>query len=178
MATYIEEHEFESLQQQVANGTVTLTVPREVARQFFTRVSNASIRVTTGQSLLFHQFIVWGLIAGSGMMLIACLAAVIYYFGWGATIAAPLTGIFWTVIVGLTGCRGTWVHGVIGLIVGLGLAAVIPIEFGVPVALFTVSVCLHRMSFFLAEIWVTRLVKESWHAYDMLVEHIAVTHGT
>jgi hypothetical protein len=174
MNRYLNEEEFEGLRRRIEAGKASVSIPRGISRQFFTRVDNASIRSTTGRSLIAQKLVIWTGITVSAALLVVCCAAVIFYFGWFASLGVPLVGMFWTVIAGLTGDQGTWLHGAIGLVVGLCLAAILEIGYGVPLALFVVSLWLHRSNYGLAQRWLTQLISTSYGAFDMLVEHIEI----
>jgi len=174
MKKYLTEDEYLSFQQRLARGEARLTIARRVARQFFTHVENASIRSITGRSMALQKLVIRVGIALPYVLLLLCIGAIIMYFGWFAALGVPLAGMFWTVIAGLTGDKGTWAHGTVGLVVGLGLAAVIDVIYAIPVTLCVISLWLHRMTYILAQLWITRLVSNSFAAYDMLVEHIDI----
>lgn len=174
MKKYLTVEEFEALKARIARGTSGLQISRRVSRQFFTRVNNASIVETTGRSMLAQKLIVWSGVLASPALLLLAIAAIVFHFGWISAIAVPLVGTFWTVIAGFTGDKGTWWHGLIGLIAGLGLSAFIEPAYGIPLALFTVSLWIHRSNYRLAQIWLTQLITTSFGAFDMLVEHIDI----
>ena len=121
-----------------------------------------------------QKLVIWAGIVVSAALLVVCCAEVIFYFGWFAAFGVPLVGMFWTVIAGLTGDQGTWLHGAIGLVVGLALAAILESAYGIPLALFVISLWLHRTNYGLAQRWLTQLISSSYGAFDMLVEHIEI----
>lgn len=172
MRRYLTREQFDGMQARLDSGRASLTVSRRVSRQFFTRVSNASIRATTGRSVLWQKCAIWAGLIASLALLVWCMAAVIYYFGWFAAVAVPIVGIFWTVIAGLTGDKGSCWYSNAGLVVGLGLALMMVPAYAIPLALFTLSLWIHRTTYWIAQIWLTALVTTSFGAYDMLVEHI------
>lgn len=174
MKRYLTESEHEELRRSLERGDATLSVPRSVARQFFLRVDNASIVETTGESMVLQKSLIWLGIIGHATLFIASLVSIGYYFGWMATVGIPLVGIFWTILAGLTGDKGSMLHGSIGLAAAVLLAVLIPIGYAVPLILFATSLWLHRSCYMLAQYWVTSLVVRSFPAYDMLVEHIDV----
>ncbi|MEX0942608.1 MAG: hypothetical protein WD002_08690 [Pseudomonadales bacterium] len=172
---YLNETQFQEIQPKFISGQAQIKVDRNVARQVFTHVPNKSIVETTGRSMLGKKVIILTGLILPVILFLACLILIVYYFGWYSTIVVPLTGIFWTIIVGLTADKGTWIHSTAGIAVGLGIAVLVPINFGIPIALFSVSLWLQRMTYLLAEIWVTELVTQSYGAYDMLAEHLSLS---
>lgn len=174
MKYYLSENEFVEMRQRLQSGEASLTVAASVARQFFTRVSNASIEETTGRSMMLQKLAVFSGIVVATLLLLAGLGLVIYSFGWGAAILVPLLGIFWTVLAGFTGDRGNWIHTVVGLVVGVGLGLLVDDAYGTPLILLTVSLCIHRSTYQLAQYFVVDLVSTSFPAYDMMVEHIVL----
>jgi hypothetical protein len=169
---YLDEVQYQQMQPKLMSGQARVKVDRRVARQVFTHVSNQSIMETTGHSMLAKKAVILSGLILPVVLFAGCLVAIIYYFGWYSAIAVPLVGVFWTVIAGLTADKGGWVHSVTGLALGLGIAVLATANFGIPIALFSVSLWLQRMTYLLAEIWVTQLVTQSYGAYDMLVEHL------
>lgn len=172
MKKYLTEEEFETVSQHLASGEASIVVPRRVARQFFTRVPIESIRATTGRFMFPQKIAIWVGVLASPALLVVCIGAVIYYFDWFAALAVPIVGMFWTVIAGLTGDKGDIWYGIAGLVAGLLLAWLLEPAYGIPLALFTVSLFIHRITYQVAELWLTGLVSSSFGAYDMLVEHI------
>ena len=59
MNKYLNEEQFESLSRRIEAGDASLSIPRGISRQFFTRVSNASIKSTTGHSLMGQKLVIW-----------------------------------------------------------------------------------------------------------------------
>lgn len=172
MKKYLTEQEFKTVSQHLANGEASIVVPRRVSRQFFTRVPTESIRATTGRFMLLEKTAIWVGVLAAPALLVICIGAVIYYFDWFAALAVPIVGMFWTVIAGLTGDKGEIWYGIVGLTAGLLLAWLLESAYGIPMALFTVSLFIHRITYEVAELWLTDLVSSSFGAYDMLVEHI------
>lgn len=174
MKRYLTEKEFSDLRPQLADGRVRLRISKSVARQFFLRVDNASIRNITGESLLLQKTVIRASIALGVILMLSALYVIIREFGWGAALAVPLAGIFWTVIAGFTSERGNWQHGAIGLALALALAWFLPLAYGLPLVLMAVSLMLLRIAYDLAQRWVEGLVMRSFPAYDMLVDHVDV----
>ncbi len=174
MTNYLTESEHDILRAQISAGDASIQISKEVARQFFTHVSNSSVQSTLGESITFKKLVIYAGIFLPIALLVATLGAILYLFGWGAAIGIPLTGAFWTIVAGLAGARGSWVHDAVGLAAGMGIAVVIPPEYSIPLAMFTTSLIMYRLNYLLAQVWLERLVARSFVAYDMLVEHIKV----
>lgn len=177
MKKYLTEQEFETVRQHLASGEASLVVPRRVSRQFFTRVPVESIRATTGRFMLLQKIAIWAGVLAAPLLLVICIGAVIFYFDWFATLAVPIVGMFWTVIAGLTGDKGEVWYGVAGLAAGLLFAWLLEPAYAIPLALFSLSLFIHRITYEVAQIWLTGLVSSSFGAYDMLVEHIELEDG-
>lgn len=175
MTKYLTEPEHAALREQIAAGQSSISIPKAVSRQFFTHVSNASVRGTLGESIRLRKLIIYGGILVPVALMLATLAAILVLFGWGAAIGIPLAGAFWVIVAGLAGDRGSWIHDAVALILGISLASLIPREYGIPLTLFTVSLTLYRLNYLLAQVWLERLVIRSFAAYDMLVEHVRVS---
>ena len=174
MKRYLNESQFDALRERIKARRAALHLPRSISRQLFTRVSARDIEDTTGRDMTLQKMAVWSTIILSFLLFAACLVAVIGAFGWGATLAAPLTAIFWTILVGLTPERGTPWHSTAGFAIGLGLAAVAPGEYTPLIALFAASVWLNHVGYAMAQHWAQQLVTDSFAAYDMLVEHLRI----
>lgn len=172
MTKYLTEEQFEGVQMRLDARRASLNVPRRVSRQFFTRVPNASIRAVAGRSLAWQKAVIRAGAIATFALLAGCLASVIHYFGWFAAVGAPMVGIFWTIIAGLTGDKGSWWYGAAGLIAGLTLAVFLDRAYAVPLVLFSLSIWIHRGTYHLAQIWLIGLVSSSFAAFNMLVEHI------
>ena len=78
--------------------------------------------------------------------------------GWAATVMVPLLGIFWTIIAGLTGDQGSFLQGTLAMIAGAVLAAILPTEYAIPLALIIVSLWVQRNIFFIAEYFLLHLI--------------------
>ena len=172
MKKYLSKEQFDQVRRRIEAGDASLTIPRRVARQFFTHVNNASIKSIAGRSLLGQKFAIWAGVFAAPALLVVCIWALVLYFDWFAALAAPLAGTFWTIIAGLTGDKGEWWYGAVGLAAGLALAAILEEAYAVPVALMVVSLFVHRVTYRVAQVWLIDLVSTSYGAYDMLVEHI------
>ena len=174
MQNFINEQEYIDLLPRLQARQAHLVVPRQVARNFFLRTSNHAIKQATGQSALVSKLIIWiGVITAPLLFLIAA----IYYImdsGWAATVMVPLLGIFWTIIAGLTGDQGSFLQGTLAMIAGAVLAAILPTEYAIPLALIIVSLWVQRNIFFIAEYFLLHLIGQSFAAFDMLIEHIEI----
>ena len=174
MQNFINEQEYIDLLSRLQAGQAHLVVPRQVARDFFLRTSNHAIKHATGQSALISKSIIWiGVITAPLLFLIAAIYFIIDS-GWAATIMVPLLGIFWTIIAGLTGDKGSFLQGTLAIIAGAILAAVLPAEYAIPLALIIVSLWVQRNIFFNAEYFLLRMISQSFAAFDMLIEHIEI----
>ncbi|MEJ6593526.1 MAG: hypothetical protein QNL99_16225 [SAR86 cluster bacterium] len=174
MQNFINEQEYIDLLPRLQARQAHLVVPRQVARNFFLRTSNHAIKQATGQSALVSKLIIWiGVITAPLLFLIAA----IYFImdsGWAATVMVPLLGIFWTIIAGLTGDQGSFLQGTLAMIAGAVLAAILPTEYAIPLALIIVSLWVQRNIFFIAEYFLLHLISQSFAAFDMLIEHIEI----
>jgi hypothetical protein len=175
MQHFINEAEFEALQPQLKAGTARISVPRAVARDFYLRVPNHSIRATAGQSELGTKFLVWVGIISAILLMLLCAAVIIWHFGWTAAFIVPLTGIFWTIVAGLTGDKGSFIRGTLALIPAGLLASLLPLNFAEPLVLLSCSLWIHRAVYLFAEWRLLKLVSSSFAAFDMLIEHLEIT---
>lgn len=174
MKKYLEADEYESLRSRIAAGKASMRVSKSVARQFFMRVTNESVKAETGESIPLKKLVIWSGVVAPVVLLFSALWQIVIDFGWAAAIAVPLVGIFWTVIAGFTAEKGGWIESIVALVLGLGIAWLLPSDYGLALALLTISLIIHRISHGLAQHWVERLVGRSFAAYDMLVEHITI----
>lgn len=174
MKQFLSEQEYEALKPGIKAGTTVIQIPRSIARDFFIKVSNDSVKTTTGSSLLYKKLLVWTGVVIPLVLLIVCAGFVIEDFGWASALFIPLIGILWTVIAGLTGDRGSFLIGNLLLIACLLLASLLDRSYGIPLLLISLSLWCHRSIFFLAEYWLKSLLEHSYAAFDMLVEHIEI----
>lgn len=174
MTQYLSEPEFLELQTRLEQNKASLTIGRRIARQVFTRVSNSDITSTFGHSQLWKKVVIWATVFGPVVIFVLCLGALIPPFGWMATMAVPLVGIFWTVLIGYMSDKGPLAYNTAGLLAALLLAWFVPQEYGWPVALFAVSVWINHLGYVLAQRWVEAMARTSFKVYDMLVEHIVI----
>ena len=178
MQHFINETEFNALQPKLLAGTAQLSVPRVVARDFYLRVPNASIRATAGQSALGAKIVIWVGTTGAILVMLLCAAVIIWHFAWSATLIVPLTGIFWTLVAGLTGDQGTFMFGTLALLAAGALASLLPTGFAEPLLLLAFSLWIHRGVYLFAQLRLIKLVSSSFAAFDMFIEHLEVTlHG-
>jgi hypothetical protein len=175
MAEYLTKEEYKVLQSDLSTSAATLFVTRSLARQFFLNVTYRNVRNLTGISVLGAKFQVLASLVTALILIIACLALAVNEFGWGATFAAPLIGIFWTVIVGFTTESGSLLLSTLLFIPCLLLAYYLPETYAGLVGIFVTSVYSYRISHILAQRFLTTLVSSSYDAYNMLEEQIKVT---
>jgi hypothetical protein len=172
MKKYLTEQEFDEVQSRIRRGQASVTIPARVARQFFTHISNASIRDTTLSSALLQKSLIWSGVAGAPILLLVCCLLIVGSAGWWAAIILPLTGIFWTIIAGLTNENGKWHSITVILLASIACLFFLPPGFSLPLFLFVFSLWIHRMTYILAQKLLTGLVNNFYPAYDMLTEHI------
>lgn len=174
MTQYISKTEFHTLQQKLATGAAVVSVPKQVARQFFGRVPNKAVFSITGQSIALKKaclFLVFGLSIG---LFVVCLWLIFTSFDLGAALAIPAVGIFWAILTVLTSDKGNQWLGHLGLLASLAPLFLLSESYSYPAALFGISVWLHRCLYFLSQFWLETLVKGSYDAFDMMAEHISV----
>lgn len=172
MNKHLTEKEFNAVQIRISNGEASVTIPRRVARQFFTHISDASIKTTTMSSALWQKCLTWTGVVSAPILLAACCLSIISSSGWWAAVTVPLTGIFWTVLAGLTNENGEWPSITIALVAAIACFYFLPQIFSIPLFLFVVSLWVHRMTYILAQRFLITLVNNFYPAYDMLSEHI------
>ncbi len=176
MKKFLSEEEFNELRPQLLANHVKLHVSKSISRQFFMRVSNASIIETTGESMKLQKVVVWSGFVFSLLLALTSLVFIILEFGWGAALAAPLVGIMWTILAGFTSDLGTWIHSVVALALALALAWALPMPYAVPLVMLTISIVVLRSVNEAAQYWTIMLVSRSFPAYDMMVEHIVLEY--
>jgi len=175
MTQLLSEKDYLALQKRLEAGTAELTVPRQIARQFFFRVTSKAVVSITGQSVLLQKAFLHLLFAVSVGLFMACLALLFTGFNLGAAIAIPAIGIFWTIITLLTSDKGNQWVGHLGVSLSLLPLLFLSPSYSYPLALIGVSIWLHRWMYFLARYWLVALVTRSYDAFDMMVEHIDIT---
>ncbi len=172
MIKHLTAEEFEAVRSRVHAGKASIRIPRGVARQFFTHVSNRSIIDITDLSALREKILVWLGIGGALFALAACVLLVVQWYGLWAVVAVPLIGIFWAILAGLTHEEGHWQTISIALLASMAAALFFSSPYAIVLFLFVLSLWIHRITYILAQHFLERLVLDSFDAWDMLVEHI------
>jgi hypothetical protein len=80
------------------------------------------------------------------------------------------------VLAGLTNENGDWPSVTAALFAASFSDYILPEIFSLPLFLLVFSLWIHRMSFILAQIFLVKLVANSYAAYDMLAEHVDIIH--
>lgn len=174
MSDYLSAQQFANLHDSIINGKASLTVPRATARQFFTRVSNRDVKGKTGLSVWGKKLAIWVGVMLSPALLLVCFANVGLAFGWAACLAIPIIGIFWTIFAGYTSEHGSWLSLLV--IVVLTAANMVAMEpaYSLSLFLFTLSLWVHRLTYVAAQAFLVNIITDSFSAYDMLAEHVAI----
>ena len=173
MPEYMSATEFERLQDDHRKGRVDVSMPREVARQFFLRITAAEVKATTGRSIGPQKLLVWAACITSPLIFLACMVFfVIEHSAWEASLILPIAGICWTVIYGLTSAQGGWVIGTVPLVI-----VTIPIAMGNaaltdPIFLFVLSIWLQRASYLMSSTWLMSIIMSNFEAFEMMEEHL------
>ena len=175
MANHLSEQEFADLVQEISRGEKSLSVTRSLSRQFYMNVGTRNVRDLTSHSITGSKLLVLSLLVTSLVLLLACLGLLVNEFRWGALIAVPFAGIFWTVIAGFTTELGSWLSSTVILIVVLAVTYFLPTSYVIPVLLFTTSLYLYRLAHMIAQSFLLKLVTNSYDAYDMLCELVIVS---
>jgi hypothetical protein len=174
MSKYLTEEEFKGVQAHIKVGDASLTISRSIARRFFMRVSNASIRSNTGNSALLQKMLVWLTQACALSCLLICGGMMIDSFGWWAALAVPVAGASWAILAGLTNEDGEWLSITILLAASIASYALVTSTYSMPLIFFVLSLWLHRMTYILAQKLLIDIVEDSYAAYDMLAENIEI----
>ena len=174
MTSYLTEEEYAALQIRIEAGESTISVPRGVARQFFTHVNNSSIKSITDTSMLWQKCLIWVTIFFSVLTLLVAAIFIISSFGYWSAVAVPLTGIFWVVLAGLTYEEGSWTSMTVILAASFAVIFFMAQVYSLPAFFFIISVWTYRITYILAESLLTDLIKKSYSAFDMLVEHVEI----
>ena len=174
MAAYLTEDEYATLQSRINAGVAEISIPRGVARQFFTHVSNSSIKSITDSSMLLEKTLIWIVIIFSILSFLAASALTIKSFGYWSAVAVPLIGIFWAVLAGLTFEEGSWPGMTIILAISFAGIFFMVRDYSVPFFFFVLSIWTYRITYIVAQRMLTSLVMESYAAFDMLVEHVEI----
>ncbi len=175
MSEYISETEFEALQLDRRNGKVEVSMPREVARQFFLRITVAEVKATTGRSILFPKLLVWLFTIASPLLFLACVVSfVMSHSAWEASLIVPIAGICWTVIYGLTSNQGGWLVGTVPLLISASPLVNPTFNPADPFFLFVLSIWLQRASYLLSEHWLMSIVMGHYGAFEMMETHLQI----
>ncbi|MBD3648460.1 MAG: hypothetical protein HUJ31_13630 [Pseudomonadales bacterium] len=174
MKKHLTKEEFTNLQPDFATGKAAVVVPRSIARQFFVRVDNKSIKATTGESAIIQKLIVWTGMATAPVLLGVCLLVLIIEMGWSSAFAVPVVGIFWTVLAGFTSDTGPWYEITAALAIAFLVWLVYTNNYALALLFFTLSIWVHRMTFMLAQHFLAQIVARSFDAYDMLIDHVSI----
>jgi hypothetical protein len=174
MKSFLTEDEYRALQQELSNGSACLQVKRFQARQFFTNVTSKEFTELTGKSNLFEKTVVLGVLLASIAVGVLCLLVITRNYGWAAMIAAPLVGIFWTIIVGFLTETGSALASIIITALALGAAYWLPTAYQPIFITFIVSIFLFRIAHSLAQYFLCRTLGSSYAAFDMLYGQIDI----
>lgn len=175
MSEYMSEAEFESLQQDLSSGKVDVSMPREVARQFFLRITAAEVKATTGRSIVVHKLLVWLFTIASPLIFLACiLSFIMTHSAWEASLIVPIAGICWTVIYGLTSNQGGWLIGTVPLIISASPLVNSGLNPADPFFLFVLSIWLQRASYLLSEQWLMSIIMGHYAAFEMMETHLQI----
>lgn len=170
--------EFEELQALIKAGRASIEISRSISRQFFMRVSNASVKSTTGHSVILQKILVWSCQGMALLLLLLCGVIIANSFGWWATIGIPIVGTFWAILAGLTNEDGDWLSITIILMAAVGSFSLIPVSYWLPLIIFVLSLWLHRMTYILAQNLLIPILVNSYDAYDMLVDNIELRESS
>lgn len=175
MTDYMSESEFEQLKEDVRLGSISVDIPRQVARQFFLRIRPQDVKNTTGRSIVLKKLLIWLMnICSPAIFVLSIVLIIMEYGAWEASFIVPIAGICWTVIYGLTSDQGGWLIGTVPLIV-----CAIPIASGSttlldPLFLIVLSIWLQRTSYLVATRWLLDIVMSSFEAFEMLEAHLSI----
>ena len=161
MADFLTQEEHAELVREIDAGSSNILVSRSMSRQFFINVGRRNVRDLTGISVILEKIIVLGLLAASIVLLIACLAFVITDFGWGALLAVPLIGIFWTILVGFTGEMGSWTSTIVIYLFVMLFSPLLGQSYGFAIMLFASSLAAYRVSHLAATHFLYRLFNQA-----------------
>ena len=117
MANHLSEQEFADLVEEISRGEKSLNVTRSLSRHFYLHVGTRNVRDLTNESVIGSKILILGLLITSVALMLGCLGLLVNEFRWGALIAVPFAGIFWTVIAGFTTELGSWLSSTVILIV-------------------------------------------------------------
>ncbi len=167
-----EEHD--QLVTAYAEGSIAITVPRNVARQFFIRVPRADVKEETGFTFFYSKAAVWIGLLLAPALLVFSLGLIIIYYGWLSTIYITFAGVLWSVIAGFLNPEGGWKPVTIPLLV---LVVFQVFEWADPeivavLLTWVASLAVHRATYMGAQVLLINLILHSFAAYDMLEAHI------
>jgi hypothetical protein len=175
MSKYITEAEFAQLQADRKRGAVEVSLPREVARQFFLRITSSEVKATTGKSIALQKLLVWICTITSPILFVASLVFfAMTHSAWESTLILPIAGICWTVIYGLTSNQGGWLIGTVPLVICAFPMASSGANTSDPLFLFVLSIWLQRASYLLADRWLMAIVMRHFEAFEMMEAHLQI----
>ncbi len=174
MAECLTKDAYKILQPDLSTGVARLFVTRSLARQFFIKVTHRSVMALTGESIFGQKLQVLALLATALILITSCLVLVTKEFGWAAILAAPLIGIFWTIIVGFTTESGSMLLSTLLFILCLLLTYFLPVAYAWLFGNFVASIYCYRVSHIIAQNSLITLISSSYDAYNMLDEQIKV----
>lgn len=175
MPEYLSETEFEALQASRAEGTAVVTMPREVARRFFLRITSAEVKATTGRSIVLQKLIVWLFTLSSPAVFAASLIFfTLTHSALEASLIIPIAGICWIIIYGMTAEQGGWSLGTAALIIAASPLVNQPFSIADPVFLYVLSIWLQRASYLLSEQWLMSIVMGHYSAFEMMETHLQI----
>ena len=174
MANFLNQDEFSLLAKDVSEGHATLNVTRSLARQFFMNVGGRNVRDLTGRSVLLQKLTVFGLLLSSVILVLSSLGLLVAKLHWGALIAVPLTGIFWTILAGFTTELGSITSTIAIFVIVVMIAPYTGATYNMSIILFAGSLLSYRLAHMTAQYFLIRLILGSFHAYEMLSDHIVI----
>jgi len=174
MANYLNKSEYSDLQQAISEDSAKIIFSRTFARQFYLRVKAGSIANETGESALAQKLLVILTLTISVLLILANLALVIERFGWLGIFAAPIIGIFWTILIGFTTEMGSTKTTLIAMVLSLIAGYLLPFSYGLPLIAFGLSVVFFRAGHILAHHFMYKLLSRSYDAYNNLYEQIEI----
>lgn len=177
--TYLSEEAYQAAMTRYRRGELNLSVPKIVARQFFTHVGNKSVQATSGTSILLQKLSIGTAVLAAPVIFLFAMSFIynIYSPGISAT-ALPIVGITWTVLYGLTSDHGGWYHGSLPLLASIAAWLIFDLPFTNPLLLFVFSLWLQRATYLLSQTWLEELVASSYPAFEILEEHVTLTESS
>ncbi len=174
MAELLSSDEHNALRQEVETGRARIVITRGLARRFYTRVGHRNVRDLTGQSQWHHRSIVIGLLGISLTLILIGLILLGMHLGFGAVVAIPLTGIFWTILAGFTTEHGDLRLTSLLTIIVLVPCQLLPQTYVWTASLFITSLFIYHTTHIVAQAFLCQLLVESYEAFDMLADHIEI----